>query len=77
MSDWINVKEDTPNNGDIVNIAVTTNEGKLVTICQIDNEFIKGQVCLFGVGFSGYEWEYDFEWEDVKYWKLAPKHPDL
>ena len=78
MSKWINVKTKLPEHNSIVNIAGTTNGFKFVTICKIDREFYgNGKIWMDGVEFSGHEWGYDFEWNDVEYWQLAPEHPDL
>lgn len=30
---------------------------------------------IWAVGFSGYEWEWDFEWEDLTHWMPLPPAP--
>jgi len=34
-----------------------------------------GSIWLAAVGFSGYEWEYDFEYKDITHWAELPEAP--
>lgn len=68
---WISVKEKTPPRGQ--DILVT--DGEIITCTNLE-DWEKGKLTLMGcVGFSGYEWEYDFEYKDITHWAELPKPP--
>jgi len=77
-SAWISIKDkpipaDTP----VLVAATSWTDQKLISICQVsyytDGNTISSSLC--GVGFGGYEWEFDFEHKDISHWRPLPKPP--
>ena len=67
---WISVKDRLPDKKDGVLIYA---DG--VITCATISIKADGSLWPRGHGFGGYEWEYDFEYEDVTHWMELPEAP--
>lgn len=69
---WILLSERLPKEGQ----GVLITDGKTMVTAEI-GDYFERKNCYFWspVGFSGYEWEYDFEYEDVTHWMELPEAP--
>ena len=68
--DWINIAIRQPGH----NEEVLVTDGDIVTAAQADRQFYQdGRIRWSGWGFSGYEWEYDFE--EITHWMPLPSPP--
>lgn len=63
MEKWIDIKKKIPPLGK----GILVTDGKTMTITRIEELGDKRRY-MDGFGFSGYEWEYDFEYEDITHW---------
>lgn len=74
-NEWISV-EDKPIPAKTP-VLVATKDGT-VTVCAVEywasGPNRTGQF-LQSVGFGGYEWEYDFTYEEITHWHELPKPP--
>lgn len=64
-----------------LNTGILITDGYVVTVAELyifwQDKSIKAldDYSLSGHGFEGYEWDYNFKIEDVKYWTLLPDIP--
>ena len=60
-------------------IGILITDGEVITVTSIDKEWNNGEVkdyILNAHGWWGYEWDYDFGIENIKYWALLPDMPN-
>lgn len=74
--EWIDINKQKPPMGEGKPILVT--DGEQITICELNKgQNFLGQeyISMRGCGFGGNEWEYNFDYKDIKYWMNTPKLP--
>lgn len=54
---------------------VLATDGKVIVVLERGDAF-RGGYCPHAVGFSGYEWEFDFVWGDLTHWMPLPPLPN-
>jgi len=66
---WIpvNKKEDMPISTPILVAAKSMCNNPIITVVWLDKNY-----WLEGIGFGGYEWEFDFDTEDITHYRLLP-----
>jgi len=67
---WNNVKEITPP----IETGILVTDGKYITVCEL-RKFSDGEYFMSGHNFGGYEWEFDFYFNEVTHWMELPKLP--
>ena len=72
--EWIDIKKQKPTEGQ--EVLITT--GRIVIAAVADfNVYDSGRIMWDGCHFSGYEWEWDFNEEDITHWAPMPKPPSI
>ena len=64
---WISIKDKMPER----RVGVLITDGQIVTCAEWDGDWWGSH------GFSGYEWEFDFDERFVTHWMPLPKPPQL
>jgi len=57
-----------------MNTPILVTDGKVIVV--VECELVCGKPFLAGVGFGGYEWDFDFEWKDLTHWMPQPNMPN-
>ena len=73
--EWVSVKDKMPNNGD----EILATDGRSIVTCTFNKGVYRNGISyidISGLGFSGYEWEFDFEAEEMTHWIPLPSLPD-
>ena len=73
MSEWISLESQIPEHG----VGVLVTDGETVVVASIDNstKFPGYKHWWDEVGFSGYEWDWDFNTNDITHWMPLPSPP--
>lgn len=58
-------------------VPILVTDGKVITVLMRTQINHSGKIFdnLVGAGFSGYEWDWDFEWDDLTHWMPVPELP--
>jgi hypothetical protein len=70
--EWVEFNKQRPP----LNEGIIVTDGKGVTVCELERWETRKKEERFsmcGYGFGGYEWEFDFEYENITKWMPLPK----
>lgn len=70
MNDWIPIEQKKPDDGQEI-LAVARG---YVFCCEVNHN--EDHTWLSGVCLGGYEWDFDYDWEDITHWMELPKPPE-
>lgn len=69
--EWIEIKKELPNIG----LGVLISDGKDMASAERCKSHREDKLAWTGYGYGGYEWEFDFNEDEVTHWMPLPGLP--